>query len=99
MALDIQRSSAAMERTDTTLVLSRGIGRTVKYSFGRQSLKRNDVDLTPQRTKLFHVKVADLPKGAGLSRLFHVKLFAQSKWTSYETEIVAMIAQSSKAGF
>jgi prepilin-type N-terminal cleavage/methylation domain-containing protein len=99
MALDIQRSNDVIEKTDTTLVLSRGIGWTVTYSLSDNSLKRNEVDLTPQKKKSFRVKIEDMPKGIGSARSFHIKLFAQSRWSSYESEIIAMIAQSSKAGF
>lgn len=99
MAFDIQRSNDVIERTDSTLVLTRGARIIVKYTFVNQSLTRNDIDLTPQKKKVFRVNIENVPSGIGLSRAFHIQLFAQSRWTSYETDIVAMIIQSSKAGF
>jgi competence protein ComGC len=99
MALDIQRASGVVERTNSTLILSRGVGRTVKYSFDDHSLRRNNVDLTPQKIKSFLVNLEDVPGKDRRAKSFHIKLFAQSKWTSYETEIVAMTSQCSKAGF
>ena len=99
IALDIQRSSAVIEKTDTTLILSKEPGRIVKYSFGSQSLWRNDVDLTPQKKKAFLVKITALPGGIGEPPSYHIKLLAQSKWSSCESEIVAMISPSSKACF
>ena len=65
LALDVQRSSNVIEKTDTTLVLSRGVGRILRYTFGNQILKRDDIDLVPQKIKLFQVKIDELPLKAG----------------------------------
>ena len=99
MALDIQHSSEIIEQTDTSLVLSRGLKQEVRYIFGGQFLRRNDVELTPQKCKTFLIKLEEIQTEKTTAKAFRIKILAQSKWTSYGAEIVASAIQSSTSEF
>jgi prepilin-type N-terminal cleavage/methylation domain-containing protein len=99
IAIDIQRSDCIVERTETGLILSKGSGWHVKYTYENQKLMRNDIDLTPQKVKNFLVRWEDVPDRKGFSPLVRIKIMAQSKWSSYESEIVCGVMPSSKSEF
>ena len=97
IALDIQRSNGILERTDTTLLLSSGSRSRVKYSFSHLTLKRNDVDLTPKKVTRFLVHWEDITDKKNVTPVFRVKVLVQSRWTSYESEMICRMTPSSKS--
>ena len=99
IGLDIQRSNGVLELTDTTFVLSRGSESLVKYSFTNLTLKRNDVDLTPKNLINLIVHWEDMRDKKSAALMFRVKVLGQSKWTSYETEMICRMTPSSKSEF
>jgi Tfp pilus assembly protein FimT len=99
IAADIQRSNAIIEQTESGVVLSKGSGRQVRYSYSNQVLKRDNDDLTPKSTKSFLVRWENVADRKGLLPMIRVKIAVQSRWTSYESEIVCSIIPSSKSEF
>ncbi len=75
MAFDIQQSREIAEHTDTSFVLSRSVGRVVRYSYNGKTLRRNYIELTPQKTARVRVKVVEehTPDGSLVNApLFHI---------------------------
>ncbi len=102
MAFDIQQSREIAEHTDTSFVLSRSVGRVVRYSYNGKTLRRNDVELTPRKAALLRVKVVEEHTFGGSldnSLLFHITVLVQSVALDYAAEIDATPAPSSRSLF
>jgi hypothetical protein len=102
MAFDIQQSREIVEHTDTTFVLSKSIGKYVRYNYNGKTLQRNDVDMTPRKAAILRVKVVEEQSlGGTLERapLFHIKILVQSALLDYTTEMDAAPASSSRLLF
>ena len=99
IALDVQRSREVIEKTDSTLIVSREIGRIVKYSYDGKTLLRNDVDLSPKKMNKFKIWIDEITEKGQFQRTFRIKILTVSKWINYESEIVAMTSYCSKSGF
>jgi hypothetical protein len=102
MAFDIQQSREIIEQTDTSFVLSKRVGRVVRYSYNGKTLQRNDVELTPRKAAAVRVKVVEEHTlGGSLDRapLFHITVLVQSALLDYTTEMDAAPAASSRSLF
>jgi hypothetical protein len=102
MAFDIQQSRELVEHTDTSFVLSKSVGRVVRYSYNGKTLQRNDVEMTPRKASAVRVKVVEEQNlGGRLDRapLFHITVLVQSALSDYTTEMDAAPAPSSRSLF
>jgi type II secretory pathway component PulJ len=102
MAFDIQQAREIVENTDTSFVLSKSVGRVVRYSYNGKTLQRNDVEMTPRKAATIRVKVVEEHTlGGSLDRapLFHISVLVQSTLLDYTAEIDAAPAPSSRSLF
>jgi hypothetical protein len=102
IALDIQQSREIIGQTDTSLVLSKGIGKIVHYIYEGKTLQRNEVDLTPEKSAAVKIKIEMEKDNIPMElrgHVFRIKLLAQSKSIDYEIETDAMAAPSSRSQF
>ena len=102
MAFDIQQSRTLVEHTDTSFVLSKSVGRVIRYGFNGKTLQRNDVDITPRKAATVRIKVVkEHVIGGNIDRapLFHITMLVQSALLDYTAEIDAAPALSSRSLF
>jgi hypothetical protein len=102
MAFDIQQLREILEHTDTSFVLSRSVGRVVRYSYSGKTLQRNDVEMTPRKAATVRVKVVEEHTLGGRldsAPLFHITVLVQSALLDYTTEMDAAPAPSSRSLF
>jgi hypothetical protein len=102
MAFDIQQSRELVEYTDTSFVLSKNVGKVVRYGYNSKILLRNDVDITPRKTATVRIKVVqEHVLGGNINRapLFHITILVQSALLDYTAEIDASLASSSRSLF
>ncbi|HOV98339.1 MAG TPA: hypothetical protein PK595_02065 [Bacteroidota bacterium] len=105
MAMDIQKTSSGVSLTDTSLVLTREFDKEIRYDFVKSSdldkrwrISRNGVDITPQKAKVFLVKVREEVRGMN-SVQYRISILAESRWANCQYEIVATTTPSSKSDF
>lgn len=105
MATDIQKANTVVSLTDTSMILVRGLDMNINYDFGESSntnkgcrLKRNGIDITPQKAKVLLVKVNEEVIGMD-SRNYRLNIFAESRWANCEYEMIATTISSSKYNF
>ena len=102
MAFDIQQSKEIVEHTDTSFVLSKSVGKVVRYSYNGKTLWRNDVEMTPRKAAIVKIKVVEEHAlGGSIDRtpLFHISLLVQSALLNYTMEIAAAPVPSSRLLF
>lgn len=102
IAIDVQQSREVLEHTDTSLVISKGVGRVVRYSYNGHILSRNEVDLTLPKTIAVKIKVEENNKHVEqkeIATFFHIKVFVQSVLLDYTTEIDVAPTPSSRSLF
>ena len=102
IAFDIQQSREIIEHTDTSFVLSRNVGRVIRYSYNGKTMLRNNVDMTPRKAATLKMKVVEEHTlGGSLERapLFHISVLVQSPLLDYTTEMDAAPAPSSRLLF
>lgn len=102
MAFDIQQLREILEHTDTSFVLSKSVGRVVRYSYNGKTLQRNDVEMTPRKAAAVRVKVVEehtLGGSSDRAPLFHITVLVQSALLDYTADIDASPAPSSRSLF
>jgi len=102
MAFDIQQSRGLIEHTDTSFVLSRSIGRVVRYCYNGKTMQRNDVEMTPRKAATIRMKVVEEHTLDGHSEsapLFHISVLVQSALLDYTAEMDTAPASSSRSLF
>jgi competence protein ComGC len=102
MAFDIQQSRELVELTDTSFVLSKSVGKVVRYGYNGKTIQRNDVDITPRKAATVRLKVVEehvLGGNLDRSPLFHITVLVQSALLDYTAEIDAAPASSSRSLF
>jgi hypothetical protein len=102
MSFDIQQSRALVEHTDTSFVLSKSVGRIVRYSYNDKTLQRNDVEMTPRKAAKVRVKVVEEHTLGGRldsTPLFHITVLVQSALLDYTAEMDAAPSPSSRSLF
>jgi hypothetical protein len=102
MAFDIQQSREILEHTDTSFVLSRSVGKIIRYNYTGKILQRNDIDMTPRKAATVRMKVVEehtLDGGSDRAPLFHITVLVQSALLDYTAEIDAAPAPSSRSLF
>jgi len=102
IAFDIQQSREIIEHTDTSFVLSRNVGRVIRYSYNGKTMLRNNVDMTPRKAATLKMKVVEEHTlGGSLERapLFHISVLIQSAVLDYTSQIDAAPASSSRMLF
>jgi len=102
MAFDIQQSREIIEHTDTSFVLSKSVGRIVRYSYNGKTIMRNDVDMTPRKAGTLKMKVVEENTLGGSlegATLFHISVLVQSTLLDYTSQIDAAPASSSRSLF
>jgi len=102
LAFDIQQSRELIEQSDTSFVLSKSVGRVVRYIYNGKTLLRNDVDLTPRKAAAVRMKVVEDNTLGGKpesAHLFHISVLVQSAIMDYTTNMDAAPAPSSRTLF
>ena len=102
LAIDIQQSRGIVEHTDTSFVLSRSVGRVIRYSYNGKTMLRNNVDMTPRKAATLKMKVVEEHTlGGSLERapLFHISVLVQSAVLDYMSQIDAAPASNSRMLF
>ena len=102
IAFDIQQSREIVEHTDTSLVLSRSVGRVIRYSYNGKTVLRNDVEMTPRKAATVRIKIGEEHTLGGIletAPLFHVSVLVQSTLLDYTSQIDASPASSSRLLF
>ncbi len=102
IVFDIQQSREIIGQTDTSLILSKGIGRIVRYIYDGKVLHRNEVDLTPEKSAAVKIKIESEKESASpelQGHAFRVKILAQSKSIDYGIDVEALAAPSSRSHY
>jgi hypothetical protein len=102
IALDIQQSREIIGQTDTSLVLSKGIGKIVHYIYEGKALQRNEVDFMPRESAAVKIKIEMEKDNIPIElqgHVFRIKLLAQSKSIDCEIETDAIAVPSSRSQF
>jgi hypothetical protein len=102
MAFDIQQSREILDHTDTSFVLSKSVGKIIRYNYTGKILQRNDVEMTPRKAATVRMKVVEehtLDGGSDRAPLFHITVLVQSALLDYTTEMDAAPAPSSRSLF
>lgn len=102
VAMDIQQSKEIIEHSDTSFVISKGVGKIVQYSFNGKSLCRNEVDLTPVKATAIKMRIEGWKENIPTElqgHLYNIKLFVQSKSIDYIVEVDAMMIPCARSQF